>query len=143
MDKKILEIIIGKVIKKLTKNDPDLLKNNLHEQTIVHKFACYLQELLPEYNVDIEYNRNLTGQKLSSGPARPDVIIHHRGTNKDNLLVIEIKKSNSDDKNPNINRYLDDSSLKYQYGLYLEFGVGNNFGKNKLKWFPEIEELSK
>jgi len=47
------------------------------------------------------------------------------------------------DKNPNINRYLVDSSLKYQYGLYLEFGVGNNFGANKLKWFPEIEELSK
>ena len=143
MDKKTLEIIIGKVIKKLTKNDPDLLKNNLHERTIVHKFACYLQELFLNYSVDVEYNRQRSDSKLPKKSAYQDVIIHKRGSNYNNLLVIEIKKSNSDDKNPNINRYLVDSSLKYQYGLYLEFGVGNNFGANKLKWFPEIEELSK
>lgn len=143
MAKEKLKKIIKQAINRVMKRDHHLLIIDTHEITIANKFAHYLQELLPEYNVDIEYNRNLTDQKLSSGSARPDVVVHHRGTNKNNVLVIEIKKSTSDDKHPNIERYLEEPTLRYQHGLYLEFGVGKNYGKNKLKWLPEIKELSK
>lgn len=51
--------IIEKAITELIKSDEYLLKNNLNERTITHKLAEILQELLPEYNVDCEYNKNL------------------------------------------------------------------------------------
>ena len=52
--------IIEKAITELIKSDEYLLKSNLNERTITHKLAEILQELLPEYNVDCEYNKNLT-----------------------------------------------------------------------------------
>lgn len=83
-------------------NGPDENDDNHHvgERAIVFRFAYYLQELLykddffKNYNLDCEYNRN--GYKAKSLPefpkgTYPDVILHKRGTNDDNLLVMEFK----------------------------------------------------
>lgn len=56
----------------------------------------------------------------------PDIIVHKRGK-KDNLLIIEIKKSTSNEKefdHAKLECYTDQSlptSLRYKYGLYIEF----------------------
>lgn len=38
--------------------DDYLLKNDLNERTICHRLAVYLEQLYPDYHVDIEYNRD-------------------------------------------------------------------------------------
>lgn len=97
-------------IDRLLNWDAYLLEQDVNERSISHKLASYLQnEVGDEWHVDCEYNRNHDVAKrlvslpvyrelIEIGDTRaktvfPDIIIHHRGTNKDNLLVIEMKKT--------------------------------------------------
>lgn len=79
------------------------------ERCMVFRIGCYMLErmkVIPafqQFQLDCEYNRNLENPKLISIPCReqdelgmrmayPDLIIHKRRRNDDNLLVIEFKK---------------------------------------------------
>ena len=97
---KILDDLVEKALDELYVKDSYLLENEVHERTIVFRFGLYLQALMDksnefnEYNLDCEYNRN--GEDCKRLPCRPcgavpDLIIHQRGSNDNNLLVIEFK----------------------------------------------------
>lgn len=60
-------------------------------------------------------------QDESQGTVYPDVIIHQRGSEDDNLLLIEAKKSgnSSDGDRQKIRAYL--QHLDYDYGLFVRF----------------------
>lgn len=105
-----LNLLVNKALDQLYENDYHLILNrpstdiNNHyhacERSIVFRFAHYLQNLIDQdgsfadYNLDCEYNRNgAETKKLPSFPngTYPDVIIHKRGRNDYNLLVMEFK----------------------------------------------------
>jgi|JI10StandDraft_1071094.scaffolds.fasta_scaffold1172948_2 hypothetical protein len=149
-------------IEMLLSNDKFLLENDLSERSVAHKLAEYLQLLFLNHNVDCEYNGNvdtLSGKKrisilkseleqrgllkvkeaedieeeLADRQVFPDIIIHNRGTNENNLCIIEIKKSTSkvsieyDElklKSYTTENYGND--LKYKIGLFIEFESGSN-----------------
>ena len=113
----------------------------------------------PQYNVDIEYNRMGPGLEpkdiempdgngaLTTSRVFPDLIVHERGNNLRNLLVIEVKKST--------NAVVDDHDhaklqalcwqLQYQNGLFLRLSTGPDadLGLVRHEWFegPPIDEL--
>ena len=84
----------------LTRSEADY-DSHVGERAIVFRFAHYLQIHLNEdpffrdYNLDCEYNRNLMDPKrlglLGDAATVPDVILHRRGDNDNNLMVIEFK----------------------------------------------------
>jgi hypothetical protein len=98
---------LKKAVAELQENDGYLLENNLSERCIAARLAMYLQPRFPDFMVDIEYNRDGTDAKmlgLSSQCANfldeddrayvvPDVVVHRRGPDGPNLLVIELKKT--------------------------------------------------
>lgn len=59
-----------KALQMLYKNDSYLVDHSVHERSLTHKLAEYLQVLLPEWNVDCEYNRNI----IEHNGHREDVI---------------------------------------------------------------------
>lgn len=76
--------------------------NHVGERSIVFRFAHYAQNLINEsnskylksLNVDCEYNRNFSSPKGLPGfrnGTYPDFIIHQRGNNDINILMIEFK----------------------------------------------------
>jgi hypothetical protein len=82
-----------------------------------------------EWDVDCEYNRDGHEIKRVDGNiVVPDIIVHHRGT-PDNLLVIEVKKSNTrapdEEDIAKLHSYRE-SDLRYQNGLFLKLLVGRN-----------------
>lgn len=104
---KYFEACIKPALKKLYEKDKYLLENGVHEQTISARLAKYLEDVINEgeneicneirsLNIDCEYNKNR--KKLKTiGEARkvnirPDIICHKRGTNDNNIFVVEIKK---------------------------------------------------
>lgn len=137
-------------------NDLWLLSNDTSEQSISHKIAFYLQPLFNDYNVDCEYNGDFDKQNnkksisvlkmdleqiglLRSKEANdlekefteravfPDIIVHRRGTNNDNLCIVEVKKSTSkvsyDYDYIKLRSYTssnNDNTLKYQLGFLLK-----------------------
>lgn len=158
MDFLELEPKILKAINLFYKHDTFLIVKNINERTITHKLAEYLQREFAEHHVDCEYNRkksdtidedyikktlNLTIADIKTNDNKaktvfPDIVIHKRGTNKNNLLVIEVKKaSNKNKENTNfdiakIKGYR--QQLEYKFGLFLVIGYKKEI-KYEMKWF--------
>lgn len=125
-------------VERLLRRDAFLFAKDVNERSISHRLACYLQDLFDDWEVDCEYNRDHDDPKLlkrlrisservdpddiQARTVFPDIIVHHRGTNN-NLLVIEIKKTT----NPLADDF-DIEKLKefkcqlhYSYALFLRF----------------------
>jgi hypothetical protein len=106
MNRETIEILVNKAIELLVENEPQLLELNVTERALSHHLARYLGELVPEdFNVDCEYNRhfdypkrlNLKRRQAKDREIRattvfPDIIVHKRDSDTDNLLVLEMKK---------------------------------------------------
>lgn len=94
--------IIKMAIYRLYNEDEYLIKNDLCERCLAFKFGMYIQELIEKnslfniFNFDSEYNKNINDiKRLPKNPkgTYPDFIIHQRGNNDNNLLIIECKKN--------------------------------------------------
>lgn len=84
---------VAEAFRLVYKNDKFLIENGLCERCIMFRFAHYLADLYPDYDVDCEYNRHKYDVKRIIGGDNifPDIIIHKRGTDSENFAVIELK----------------------------------------------------
>lgn len=153
-----LQSRVNRAVNKLFKNDNYLLHSNANERSISHKFAEYLQQEFPEWDVDCEYNRDLHGKikkiddwgnryleepKADDSDAKtvyPDIIIHQRNS-RNNLLVIEIKKSSNPDQGKSdikkLKMFIEkNGGLNYHYGLFINFKVNRDSCIKSWKWLP-------
>ena len=129
--KRVIEAICS-----LYRYDPELLNVDANERSITHKLAEHLQREFPEWHVDCEYNRvghdtkRLWGMDvgkpepddLEAKTVFPDIIVHHR-TTPENLLVIEVKKATGRDDTGDIEkleRFTKVREYRYEYGLLLK-----------------------
>ena len=131
-----IDKMIEKACKELYKNDRYLFEHNVNERTIVFRFGIYLQRLISKnksfdnYNLDNEYNRNIDDSKRLSdyeNGVYPDLIIHKRGSNEHNLLIIECKTEWNSDVSGDIEKirkFVDiNGRFKYRYGLSILFRI--------------------
>lgn len=135
----------------LLRHDRSLLLVDANERSITHKLAEYLQVEFPGWNVDCEYNRvGAIPKRLGSAEETtstsdtdgktvfPDVIVHHRGTTE-NLLVVEAKKSSTAADSE------DEQKLKaykiehgYQFAFAIVFPVGSTSSGSSLSDITEV-----
>ena len=102
---------------------------DIHEQALSHRLAYHLEnsDFFGGYHVDCEYNRHGDDVKEDSkGRFRPDIIVHVRGNDDSNLIMIEAKKFN--DPKPEIDSAIEDLERRRR-----EYGYDNAF----LIIFPE------
>ncbi len=126
---------LEQALKRLRDADQHLLENNSNERSIASKLAGYLDKYFSkyEYNVDFDYNRQgdagaakrLKLPEEWRGPTdrvMPDVIVHHRGCNSQNLLVIEMKKSPNQESRERDGQRIKAfcEQLDYNYGALVE-----------------------
>lgn len=128
-----LKEIVQSAVEKLKTDHFFILdrRNDVTELVVSTHLSSILASYFDSYNVDAEWNRmrnehggyvpkrlNVPDDKL----VQPDIIVHKRGNNQDNLLVIEIKMTWKNQKKEfdflKIEAYK--SELNYNYGLYLE-----------------------
>ncbi len=123
----------------LLEADALLFKVDANERSLTHRLAVHLTPVFPDWDVDCEYNRKGFEQKkiihqlggeddpntTNGSRVFPDIIVHHR-TKPENLLVIEVKKSTSNES--------DDADLHklqllrvqlgYTHALFLRLACG-------------------
>lgn len=127
--------------------DSQLLTSDASEWAIAHRLAVYLQQEIPGWHVDCEYNRQgpdgLPKTKANDGKVRPDIIIHHRGRvdPAHNLLAVEVKKHEGDSDFDKVREYTKPPEgprqFQYQFGLALSVIEGPT-----LHWFAGGSEIS-
>ncbi|NIJ79283.1 hypothetical protein [Xanthomonas cannabis] len=139
---------VARALSELLVNDPDLLGIDANERSITFRFAMYLQQYFTGWTVDCEYNRDGVEPKRlghlelypdseddEAKTVFPDVIVHRRQT-KENLLVLEFKKSTS-----RVDRQIDLRKLRgykqqlgYEHALFVEVGTGGEAIITALEW---------
>lgn len=143
--------------------DRDLIQRNANERTIVANIYCKVNSTLNKMqnstkelgnlSVDIEYNRNRFNPKrvyekcdscqkancfikqrnLQHTVSSPDMIIHQRGSNEGNQVVIEFKKA-SQERDPDKAKLLyftcqqpfpqhEDENYQYLIGFFIDLDI--------------------
>lgn len=131
IDKSSLLKALNYSFKKFLEKDVILINNHNYEPTISGRFAMYLRECfigLEQQNifVDVEYNKYGFADKkrhiqddINSGNIRPDIILHERCSQNNNLIYCEIKinavKNNIDREK--VKEQVKDK--KYKFGLFV------------------------
>lgn len=110
MEEALLNTLLFPYLIELLEKDSNIIDRKLHENCINHRLAMYMGLGIEHnvINVDCEYNKNMDGAKEVLGHKRlPDIIIHQRKSNENNLILIEAKKQKLDVEDiEKINYYL-------------------------------------
>lgn len=132
---------VGMALTRFLEEDLKLIEYRVKEEALSHRLGCYLQELFPGYSVDCEYDKygeSVKKEAYGSG-IRPDIIVHERGTQDNNIFVVEIKKRNRpsawDVKK--LKRLTSSRGRKYRYNYRLDafIGFSPNDSEITLEWF--------
>lgn len=126
---------VTRSVRQLHAGDSFLLEHVAHERSITHKLAEYLQREFSDYNVDCEYNKHGLATKLLPRECEeralefvyPDIVVHLRGNDDNNLLVVEAKLGKRTtipecDATKLIEFTRSDGEYRYQLGLFIGFG---------------------
>jgi len=140
-------------IHELVNNEIDILQRGLNELNLNGHLRGYLRPLFPNFDVDPEYNGDILKEndrkaldiaknrmleigiepnERNNYPLTPDIIIHKRNSNEQNLVVIEIKKDNNNRKNKDFDLLkLEHMTIDYMGNHYnYKLGVAIIFGTN-------------
>lgn len=127
-----LDNIVRQSLGMLFQHDASLFCNDNSEWAVAHRLAVYLENQLPSWNIDCEFNRQgeeADVKTLSSGSiVRPDIAVHHRGRveREYNLIVIELKKTYSEMDHLKVKEFTappdGNRMFQYQFGLTLILG---------------------
>ena len=161
MDQRRVYDIVNAALEKLVRKDSFLLEYDANERTITHRLAIYLAEELHDWDVDCEYNRHIHAKKeivlrlINQGYTEllqkrysvdempdsltvfPDIVVHHRGTDDSNLLVIEAKKTSStamDDEFDRCKLIAYKSQFGYRFAAFIRFCSGDKPGFEPPEW---------
>lgn len=109
MERAELLPIIEAALQRLVDDDRHLFLQDASERCLAARLACYLQQQLPAWSVDVEYNRDghmrtpkqleleeiCANRRDRYGRAYvlPDLIVHQRGDAGPNLVAMELKKT--------------------------------------------------
>ena len=147
MNEEVIAILLNQALGELRERDSYLLETQVGERSVAAKLACYMAPLFPDHDVDVEYNRHGLDPKSLDLPAEcrgggtklitPDVIVHRRGHDQENLLVIEVKKqTNPESRACDRAKILAmKASFHYAYGVLLDMPAGPDAGTKE----PNIE----
>jgi hypothetical protein len=140
---------VFQALSRFLEQDFELLEIDANERTLTHRVAIYLQDLFPDMNVDCEYNRDDHDPKemflpggdgdaydTNAQTVYPDIIVHRRKT-RENLLVMEFKKTSSrvNDRKDFLKLHEYKRQLHYQYAIFVEFDVGClSSGITRVEW---------
>jgi hypothetical protein len=124
----------------LFEHDRQLLEADASERAITARLARHLEKIFPNWDIDCEYNRHgLDPKRIGIGEDAqlvfPDVIVHHRQTD-DNLLVLELKKGNSAVADERDCRKLEEmiQTFGYRHALFVRVKVTGEPTISAFEW---------
>jgi hypothetical protein len=145
---------LGRACAIFMERDQHLLCVEANERSMTHKFAEYLQREFPEWDVDCEYNRSghvpkrlrtlvpewqVSPEDENATTVFPDIIVHRRGA-KENLLVIEAKKSGTSDTfdRAKLAAYMSEDAYNYLHAVLVRFVTAGTLGVTIERVLPEV-----
>lgn len=136
MDQDAIQAIILTAIAQLYDEDSDAIEYDVNERTLSSRIAWLIAPSFPEHRVHAEYNKHGLDPKGIELPdaggnptfkrVYPDIIVHIPGTDDQNLLIVEIKKSTNqmDDDQDLLKLDRMRHQLSYTHALFIRLPTG-------------------
>ena len=148
MERDKISKIVEAALDRLVDEHPTLLDLDVSERALLHQLALCLSQLVPDgYDVDVEYNRHNADPKRLNLPPRkaldrelrattvfPDIIVHKRGTDENNLLVLEVKKLGESTAYDECKLFAFRRELGYQHVAHVVIGKNNGAVLRNVIW---------
>lgn len=149
MDIDIAKTRIVAALEALRQNDSHLLEVRCNERSIAGCLHVYLSGVFPSHNVDIEYNRHGLEKKrvrlskecrqvvARESLVLPDIVIHRRGSDSANEIVLELKLSDSSEHDIQCDREKLEaikSAFGYTFSVLLVVPVGPDRESKPVLW---------
>lgn len=112
MTREQVAALVNSAIDQLVQNDSALLDLRVTERSLSYRLAHYMalsEAIRPPLTVDCEYNRHFGDPKRLKLPPRnsldreirattvfPDILVHERNTDANNIVALELKKPGED-----------------------------------------------
>jgi len=146
-----LKTMINSALQKLYIDDFYLINRHVNERAVVFRFGLYFNVLLRsssflEYNFDCEYNRNMGDPKRTENFPNgviPDILLHRRNSNEENILVIEFKGywSYINREKDRIKLYdFTNQQYEFKYGLGAFVDLNTTFENTQITYFINGEQ---
>lgn len=149
MTRREAQALVADAIDALIANDSVLLDVDIAERALSHQLAHYMAlSIGPPLAVDCEYNRHSKNPKRMLLPRRkssedelrattvfPDIIVHQRNDDRNNLIVLEVKKPGEslDYDQKKLQQFKD--LLMYQHAAHVILGLDTNGNVvREVKW---------
>ena len=149
-----LTTAINAALSRLYQRDGSLIERQVNERSVAFRFGLYFNETIRETSfytdndltIDFDYNRNIGEVKRMEGFSRthgvyPDIILHHRGFNDKNVLVIEFKgfwNNNNGERRRDFHKlseFTHPQRNDYQYGLGIFVDLGPTLDTCQFTYF--------
>ncbi len=149
-----LTAAVNAALFRLYQRDMSLIDREVNERSVAFRFGLYFTETIRETSfytdndltIDFDYNRNIGEVKRMEGFSRthgvyPDIILHHRGFNDKNILVIEFKgfwNNNNGERHRDFRKLVEFTHPQrndYQYGLGVFVDLGPTFDTCQFTYF--------
>jgi len=132
-----LKNAVESAVQSFLDNDNDLLDLKVYEPAVSHRIAFYLERdfFNKGIHVDCEYDKRLDQEKPGPNetPMRPDIVVHTRNTQENNLIAIEVKKKHVDERDIAKLQMLTRGNGLYKYQLGVSVCFVNN--QPQYRWF--------
>jgi hypothetical protein len=148
MNQEEISTLVEKALDSLVAEQPALLDLDVTERALSHFLALYImQQVDSSYSVDVEYNRhhddpkrlNLNPRTASDREIQaitvfPDIIVHKRNSDDQNLLVVEMKKPCGDLEYDRRKLEAFRRELGYQFAAHVIIGRTNGAICREVHW---------
>ena len=125
----LLYQLINQSLDDLYRNDEYLISHKASERDLTFHFTTYFKDhmrttSIAQYNVDCEYNRDGDdSNQIDGDKVYPDFIVHRRGSNEDNLLIIEFKTWWNPNNTNDIEKLKNMMSEQYRYKYKYAYSI--------------------
>lgn len=140
--------LIGASLQNIAIFDTTLLDRKVREECVNHRLAYYIESIYEEivkddlfYSVDLEYNKNLgNNDKKIPGldgkiiSIRPDIIVHKRPDNQNNLIAIEAKHGANNKHDIHKLRMLLEIPYSYSYAVGINYFPNKDYFGGRIFW---------
>lgn len=141
MEESYFKAFVEDAVAQLVQEQRDLLDLEVNEPTLSHHLIVLLQAIVPEgLSADPEYSKRGRNQKLlrfhdgHQQRVRPDIVIHRRGTDDHNLLVLELKKVGKDLTHDRAKLEAFRAQYGYRYTAHVIVGLVNRESYGEVIW---------
>lgn len=151
MNQREAEELLNLAIDTLVESDRELLALDVTERALSHQLAHYISvsgRVARPLVVDCEYNRHFDNPKRLNLPPRkaldrevrattvfPDILIHQRNTDENNILVVELKKPGEDLEYDELKLNAFRRELGYRHAAHVILGLnGQGILVREIQW---------